>query len=74
MIDPKPYIGEPAHDRCSTCGTALMGLLLTSPGPFGRGGFLDLDPNGFSDGYSPRCVQDSINWPDLRRAAIQLAL
>lgn len=74
VIDPKPYVGDPAYD-------ALQHMLnhddrLTAD-PVGfaerMAGLLDLDPERVRLWLFARCVQESPGWPALREAAVALA-
>jgi streptomycin 6-kinase len=74
VIDPKPYIGDPAYDLLQhmlNCGERLAsdprGLALR------MAGLLDLDPGRVLLWLFARCVQESPDWPALAEVARRIA-
>jgi streptomycin 6-kinase len=74
VIDPKPYIGDPAYDPLQHM-LNFPGRLVTDPGGFAdrMAGLLGLDPERLRHWLFARCVQESVGEPHLRTAAIRLA-
>jgi streptomycin 6-kinase len=74
IIDPKPYTGDPAYDPLQHM-LNFPGRLATDPAGFAdrMAGLLDLDPGRVRHWLFARCVQESLNSPDLARPATRLA-
>ena len=74
VIDPKPYVGDPAYDPVQYM-LNFPGRLAADPAGFATrvAGLLDLDPQRLRQWLFARCVQESVNDPYLRIPAIQLA-
>ena len=74
VIDPKPYVGDPAYDvlqHMLNCD----GRLASDPDGLVRrmAGLLDLDPGRLRMWLFARCVQESAGWPELRSVAARIA-
>ena len=74
VIDPKPYLGDPAYDvlqHMLNCEDRLH----TDPRGFARrmADLLDLDPHRLVRWLFARCVQESIDQPTLRHVAAAIA-
>ncbi|HEY7049059.1 MAG TPA: aminoglycoside phosphotransferase family protein [Jatrophihabitantaceae bacterium] len=73
MIDPKPYIGDPAYDVVQH----LLNADRLRDDPIGlvnrMAGLLDLDAERVRLWLFARCVQQSSSWPELVEAAVRLA-
>jgi streptomycin 6-kinase len=74
VIDPKPYIGDPAYDPLQhmlNCGERLS----SDPRGLARrmAGLLDLDPDRVLLWLFARCVQESPDWPALAEVARRIA-
>ncbi|MDR2987271.1 MAG: aminoglycoside phosphotransferase family protein, partial [Nocardiopsaceae bacterium] len=74
VIDPKPYVGDPAYDTLQHM-LNFPGRRASDPaGLAGRMAFLlDLDPRRVRLWLFARCVQESVEDPDLREVAATLA-
>jgi streptomycin 6-kinase len=74
VIDPKPYLGDPAYDTLQHM-LNFPGRLAADPrGLAGRmAGLLGLDPGRVRLWLFARCVQESVEEPDLREVAAKLA-
>ena len=74
VIDPKPYIGDPCYDVLQHM-LNFPGRLSTDPGGFAArmAGLVGLDPGRVRLWLFARCVQESVDDPDLRGAAVALA-
>ena len=74
VIDPKPYVGDPAYDTLQHM-INFPGLLLPTPAgsPTGWPGLLDLDARRVRLWLFARCVQESPGYPELRQVATALA-
>ena len=74
VVDPKPYVGDPAYDvlqhflNCTERLTADPVALVKR-----MAGLLDLDPERVRQWAFARCVQESIDEPALREVATRLA-
>jgi streptomycin 6-kinase len=74
VIDPKPYIGDPAYDPLQHMLNCDHRLHADPIGLVRRmADLLDLDPDRLTRWLFARCVQESIDQPDLRQVAAQLA-
>jgi streptomycin 6-kinase len=73
VIDPKPYIGDPAYDVIQHVLNSER--LYDDPfAPAGRlAGLLDLDTERVRLWLFARCTQQSADWPQLVRVAAALA-
>lgn len=73
VIDPKPYLGDPAYDplqhllNCDRLDADPVGLARR------MADLLDLDPNRMISWLFARCVQESLDYPALRDVAAVLA-
>src|SRR5215467_13023832 len=69
VIDPKPYIGDPAYDTLQHM-LNFPGRLAADPRGLAdrMAGLLDLDPRRVRLWLFARCVQESVEEPDLREA------
>ncbi len=74
VIDPKPYVGDPAYD-CTQHMLDCDERLATNPRGFARrmADLLDLDPERVTQWLFARCVEASIDQPALRAVATTLA-
>lgn len=74
VIDPKPYTGDPAYDPLQHM-LNFPGRLATDPIGFAHrmAHLLDLDPDRVRHWLFARCVQESLNSPDLTIPATHLA-
>lgn len=74
VIDPKPYVGDPAYDPLQHM-LNFPGRLAADPAGFARrmAGLLGLDAERLRQWLFARCVQESVLAPHLRTVAIQLA-
>jgi streptomycin 6-kinase len=74
VIDPKPYVGDPAYDPLQYM-LNFPGRLAADPAAFARrmADLLDLDPQRLRYWLFARCVQESVNDPHLRIPATQIA-
>ena len=74
VIDPKPYVGDPAYDTLQHM-LNFPGRLATDPGRLAdrMADLLDLDPQRVRLWLFARCVQESVEEPDLREVAVKLA-
>jgi streptomycin 6-kinase len=74
VIDPKPYVGDPAYDPLQHM-LNFPGRLAADPVGFAdrMAGLLGLDPERVRHWLFARCVQESVSEPHLRTAAIRLA-
>jgi streptomycin 6-kinase len=72
-IDPKPYVGDPTYDALQHM-LNHPGRLATDPTGFvtRMAKLLDLDPSRLREWLFARCVQESIDAPNLREVAIAL--
>ena len=74
LIDPKPYIGDPAYDPLQHMLNFPHRLAADPAGFAARmAGLLDLDPERVRLWLFARCVQESAGEPALRDAAVKLA-
>ena len=74
VIDPKPYVGDPAYDALQHMLNCTERLVADPPGFAQRiSDLLDLDPRRLRLWLFARCVYESVNAPDLRSVAIALA-
>jgi streptomycin 6-kinase len=74
VIDPKPYVGDPAYDTLQHMLNFPERLAADPPGLADRmAGLLDLDPRRVRLWLFARCVQESVEEPDLREVAARLA-
>jgi streptomycin 6-kinase len=73
VIDPKPYVGDPAYDPVQYI-LNFPGRLAADPGAFAdrMAGLLRVDPLRVRRWLFARCVQESCNDPQLRIAAARL--
>src|SRR4051794_22090502 len=72
-IDPKPFIGDRTYDALQHLLTTDR-LLTDPPGLIGRmADLLDLDAGRLRQWLFARCVQESLDDPDLRAVATRLA-
>jgi streptomycin 6-kinase len=73
-IDPKPYVGDPAYDPLQHM-LNFPDRLATNARGFARrmADLLDLDPERVRLWLFARCVQESINDPDLASVAAMMA-
>ncbi len=74
VIDPKPYLGDPAYDvvkHMLNCDTRL----LTNPAGLCRrmAALADLDPERVTQWLFTRCIQESIAQPLLYQVATRIA-
>jgi streptomycin 6-kinase len=74
VIDPKPYIGDPAYDTLQHM-INFPGRLAADAGGFAdrMAGLLDLDARRVRLWLFARCVQESPQYPELRHVATALA-
>jgi streptomycin 6-kinase len=74
VIDPKPYVGDPAYDSLQHM-LNCAGRLQTDPHGLARrmAGLLGLDVDRVLLWLFARCVQESAGWPGLARVAHLLA-
>ena len=74
VIDPKPYVGDPAYDPVQHM-LNFPGRLAADPAGLAHrmAGLLGLDPERVRLWLFARCVQESVGEPALRDAAIALA-
>jgi streptomycin 6-kinase len=74
VIDPKPYVGDPTYDPLQHMVNCPR-RLLTDPAGFAHrmADLLGLDPARLRQWVFARCVQGSVDQPDLREVAVQLA-
>jgi streptomycin 6-kinase len=74
VIDPKPYVGDPAYDVVQHLLTAGDRLFADPAGLIRRmADLLDLDWLRLRQWLFARCVQESVDDPDLRGVAVQVA-
>lgn len=74
VIDPKPYVGDPAYDALQHMLNFPDRLLADAEGFCRRmAGLLELDPNRLRQWLFARCVQESVDRPELGRVARDLA-
>ena len=74
VIDPKPYVGDPAYDTLQHMINFPERLAADAGGFADRmAGLLDLDPRRVRLWLFARCVQESPEWPELREVAAALA-
>jgi streptomycin 6-kinase len=74
VIDPKPYVGDPAYDPLQHMLNCAARLLADPMGLVRRmAGLLDLDPDRLALWLFARCVQECIDQPWLRDVAAQIA-
>jgi streptomycin 6-kinase len=74
VIDPKPYVGDPAYDTLQHMLNFPARLATDPRGLADRmAALLDLDPRRVRLWLFARCVQESVEEPDLREAAAKLA-
>ncbi len=73
MIDPKPYVGDPAYDviqhmlNCNRLRHDPSGLARR------MAALTDLDPTRVIQWLFARCVQESAHWPEVANVARTLA-
>jgi streptomycin 6-kinase len=74
VIDPKPYVGDPAYDTLQHM-LNFPGRLNADPGGLAArmAALLDLDPQRVRLWLFARCVQESVDEPELREVAAKLA-
>jgi streptomycin 6-kinase len=74
VIDPKPYVGDPAYDTLQHM-LNFPGRLAADPRGLAdrMAGLLDLDRERVRLWLFARCVQESVDEPDLREVAAKLA-
>jgi streptomycin 6-kinase len=74
VIDPKPYVGDPAYDTLQHM-LNFPGRLAADPRNLAdrMAGLLGLDPQRVRLWLFARCVQESVEDPDLREVAARLA-
>jgi streptomycin 6-kinase len=74
VIDPKPYVGDPTYDvlqHLLNCPDRLQADPVALAGRLA--GLLDLDRERLLLWLFARCVQESVDWPDLAGVAARLA-
>lgn len=74
VIDPKPYVGDPAYDALQHM-LNCDGRLSADPLALVRrmAALLGLDPGRLRMWLFARCVQESPGWPELRDVATRIA-
>ena len=73
-IDPKPYLGDPAYDPLQHMLNFPDRLLADAPGFTRRmSELLELDVDRLRQWVFARCVQESVDQPQLRGVAVDLA-
>lgn len=74
VIDPKPYLGDPAYDPLQHM-LNFPDRLVAAPAGFAQrmADLLDLDGQRLQQWLFARCVQESVDQPHLRSVAIDLA-
>jgi streptomycin 6-kinase len=74
VIDPKPYVGDPAYDALQHM-LNFPDRLAADPGGLAdrMARLLDLDPRRVRLWLFARCVQESVDEPALREVAARLA-
>jgi streptomycin 6-kinase len=73
-IDPKPYLGDPAYDPLQHMLNFPDRLLADAPGFTRRmSELLELDVDRLRQWVFARCVQESVDQPELRSVAVDLA-
>lgn len=74
VIDPNPYVGDPTYDPLQYM-LNFPRRLLADPAGFAHrmADLLGLDPDRLRQWLFARCVQESVDQPDLRDVAVQLA-
>lgn len=74
VIDPKPYTGDPTYDPLQHM-LNFPGRLAADPAGFAErmADLLDLAPDRLRHWLFARCVQESVDAPNLRAAAVRLA-
>ncbi len=74
MIDPKPYVGDPTYDPLQHM-LNFPDRLVADPAGFADrlSALLELDPIRLRWWLFARCVQESVDQPDLHDVAIALA-
>jgi streptomycin 6-kinase len=74
IIDPKPHVGDPAYDPLQHM-LNFPGRLAADPAGFAdrMAGLLGLDPQRVRHWLFARCVQESVDAPNLRAVAARLA-
>jgi len=74
VIDPKPYVGDPAYDTLQHMLNFPDRLAADAGGFADRmAGLTGLDPERVRLWLFARCVQESLQWPELREVATTLA-
>lgn len=74
VIDPKPYVGDPAYDLLQHMLNCEDRLAADPAGLADRmAGLAGVDAERVRQWLFARCVQESIGWPLMRRVAGQLA-
>jgi len=74
VIDPKPYVGDPAYDPLQHMLNSPDRLSTDPMGLVRRlAGLLGLDEDRLTRWLFARCVVESIGWPGARQAAARLA-
>lgn len=74
VIDPKPYLGDPTYDPLQHI-LNFLDRLVADPAGFAQrmADLLDLDAARLRQWLFARCVQESIDQPDLRSVVLDLA-
>jgi streptomycin 6-kinase len=74
MIDPKPYVGDPAYDAVQymlnfpdRLATGVFGFVAR------MAGLLEVEEVRLRQWLFARCVQESVDWPELQSVARTLA-
>lgn len=74
VIDPKPYVGDPTYDALQHLLNGVERLAADPTGVVRRlADLLDLDPDRLRQWLFARCVQESLDQPELRSIAVALA-
>jgi streptomycin 6-kinase len=74
VIDPKPYVGDPAYDPLQHMLNCAERLHANPRGLARRmAGLLDLDPDRVLSWLFARCIQESAEWPALAEVARTIA-
>jgi len=74
VIDPKPYVGDPTYDPLQHLLNCEQRLATDPIGLATRtADLLDLDPDRLVTWLFARCVQESIDQPELREVAARIA-
>jgi streptomycin 6-kinase len=74
MIDPKPHVGDPAYDAVQymlnfpdRLATGVFGFVAR------MAGLLEVEEVRLRQWLFARCVQESVDWPELQSVARTLA-